>query len=95
MKGTIDINITRKDGTTEHRQEQNVVFDIPALVLKKSLEHPEISRVLQNGALTLSSAYNPASFFDYFGLSEDTMDLTAPAFRPIALRCIGGTASKW
>ena len=47
MKGTIDINITRKDGTTEHRQEQNVVFDIPALVLKKSLEYPEISRVLR------------------------------------------------
>ena len=95
MKGTIDINITRKDGTTEHRQEQNVVFDIPTLVLKKSLEYPEISRVLRNGAVTLSSAYYPADFFKYFGLSEDTMDLTAPAFRPIALRCIGGTASKW
>lgn len=95
MKGTIDINITRKDGTTEHRQEQNVVFDIPTFVLKKSLEYPEISRVLRGGALTLPSAYNPASFFNYFGLSEDTMDLTAPAFRPIALRCVGGTASKW
>lgn len=95
MKGTIDINITRKDGTTEHRQEQNVVFDIPALVLKKSLEYPEISRVLRGGALTLPSAYYPSDFFKYFGLSEDTMDLTAPAFRPIALRCIGGTASKW
>ena len=95
MKGTIDINITRKDGTTEHRQEQNVVFDIPTFVLKKSLEYPEISRVLQGGAVTLNSAYNPASFFNYFGLSEDTMDLTAPAFRPIALRCVGGTASNW
>ena len=95
MKGTVSINITRKDGTTEHRQEQNVVFDIPAFVLKKSLEYPEISRVLRNGAITLNSAYTPASFFNYFGLSEDTMDLTAPAFRPIALRCIGGTASNW
>lgn len=95
MKGTIDINITRKDGTTEHRQEQNVVFDIPSFVLKKSLEYPEISRVLRNGAITLDSAYNPAGFFEYFGLSEDTMDLTAPAFRPIALRCIDGTASEW
>lgn len=95
MKGTIDINITRKDGTTEHRQEQNVVFDIPAFVLKKSLEYPEISRVLRGGAVTLDSAYNPAGFFNYFGLSEDTMDLTAPAFRPIALRCISGTASNW
>ena len=42
MKGTIDINITRKDGTTEHRQEHNVVFDIPTLVLKKSLEYTEV-----------------------------------------------------
>lgn len=95
MKGTIDINITRKDGTTEHRREQNVVFDIPTFVLKKSLEYPEISRVLRGGAVTLDSAYDPASFFNYFGLSEDTMDLTAPAFRPIALRCVGETASNW
>lgn len=95
MKGTIDIQIKHKDGSVETRHEHNVVFDIPAFILKKSLEHPEISRVLQNGAMTLTSTYNPASFFYYFGLSEDTMDLTAPAFRPIALRCIGGTASKW
>lgn len=95
MKGTIDINITRKDGTTEHRQEHNVVFDIPALVLKKSLEYPEVSRVFQGGLVYYSDAYDPKKTFQYFGLSEDTMDLTAPAFRPIALRCISGTASKW
>ena len=95
MKGTIDINITRKDGTTEHRQEQNVVFDIPAIALKKSLEHPEISRVFQGGVGYYTEAYIPGNAFQYFGLSEDTMDLTAPAFRPIALRCISGTASKW
>lgn len=95
MKGTIDINITRKDGTTEHRQEHNVVFDIPALVLKKSLEYPEVSRVFQGGVAYYSDAYDPSKTFQYFGLSEDTMDLTAPAFRPIALRCISGTASKW
>lgn len=95
MKGTIDINITRKDGTTEHRQEHNVVFDIPAIVLRKSLEFPEIPRVFQGGVGYYSDAYDPAAQFQYFGLSEDTMDLTAPAFRPIALRCISGTASKW
>ena len=95
MKGTIDINITRKDGTTEHRQEHNVVFDIPAIALKKSLEHPEISRVFQGGVGYYSEAYRPSNEFQYFGLSEETMDLTAPAFRPIALRCISGTASKW
>lgn len=95
MKGTIDINITRKDGTTEHRQEHNVVFDIPAIALKKSLEHPEISRVFQGGVGYYSDAYRPGNEFQYFGLSEDTMDLTAPAFRPITLRCINGTASNW
>lgn len=95
MKGTIDINIIRKDGTTEHRQEHNVVFDIPALVLKKSLEYPEVSRVFQGGVAYYTDAYNPSNTFQYFGLSEDTMDLTAPAFRPIALRCTSGTASKW
>ena len=95
MKGTIDINITRKNGTTEHRQEHNVIFDIPALVLKKSLEYPEISRVFQGGVGYYTDAYRPGNNFYYFGLSEDTMDLTAPAFRPIALRCISGTATKW
>lgn len=95
MKGTIDINITRKDGTTEHRQEHNVVFDIPAIALKKSLEHPEISRVFQGGVGWYDPAYDPSAAFNYFGLSEDTMDLTAPAFRPIALRCISGTATQW
>lgn len=95
MKGTIDINITRKDGTTEHRQEHNVVFDIPTLVLKKSLEYPEVSRVFQGGVVYYSDAYDPRKTFQYFGLSEDTMDLTAPAFRPIALRCIPETASTW
>lgn len=95
MKGTIDINITRKDGTTEHRQEHNVIFDIPAIALRKSLEYPEIPRVFQGGVGYYDSAYDPSAAFNYFGLSEDTMDLTAPAFRPIALRCISGTATAW
>ena len=95
MKGTIDINITRKDGTTERWQEHNVVFDIPAIALKQSLEHPEISRVFQGGVAYYSEAYNLKNEFQYFGLSEDTMNLTAPEFRPIALRCMSGTASKW
>ena len=95
MKGTIDINITRKDGTTERWQEHNVVFDIPAIALRKSLEHPEISRVFQGGVAYYSEAYNLKNEFQYFGLSEDTMNLTAPEFRPIALRCMSGTASKW
>ena len=95
MKGTIDVQIKHKDGSTETRHEHNVVFDIPAIALKKSLEHPEISRVFQGGVGYYSEAYRPGNEFQYFGLSEETMDLTAPAFRPIALRCISGTASKW
>lgn len=95
MKGTIDVQIKHKDGSVETRHENNVVFDIPALVLKKSLEYPEVSRVFQGGVAYYSYAYDPSKTFQYFGLSEDAMDLTAPAFRPIALRCMSGTASKW
>ena len=95
MKGTIDVQIKHKDGSTETRREHNVIFDIPAIALRKSLEHPEISRVFQGGVAYYDSAYDPSAAFNYFGLSEDTMDLTVPAFRPIALRCISGTASAW
>ena len=31
MKGTIDVQIKHKDGTTETRHEHNVVFDLQAL----------------------------------------------------------------
>lgn len=40
MKGTIDIQIKRKDGTIENRHEHNVVFDIPSLTFKKWSESP-------------------------------------------------------
>ena len=35
MKGTIDVQIKHKDGSIETRHEHNVVFDIPAEVMKK------------------------------------------------------------
>lgn len=95
MKGIIDINIKRKDGTTEHRREHNVVFDIPALVLKKSLEYPEISRTLNSQYVRDTSFVNIANYFKYFGLSEDTMNLEKPEFRPVALYGKYSGATKW
>lgn len=95
MKGTIDINIKRKDGTTEHRKEHNVIFDIPALAIKKSLEHPEISRILTSQYVYKDSFVSLDSYFRYFGLSEDTMNLEEPEFRPIALYGKYSNATQW
>ena len=95
MKGIIDINIKRKDGTTEYRREHNVVFDIPALAIKKSLEYPEISRTLDSQYVHSSSFVNLDNYFKYFGLSEDTMNLEKPEFRPVALAGKYSSATKW
>lgn len=95
MKGIIDINIKRKDGTTEHRREHNVVFDIPALAIKKSLEHPEISRILSSQYVYNDSFAVLDSYFKYFGLSEDTMNLEEPEFRPMALYGKSSNATNW
>lgn len=95
MKGIIDINIKRKDGTTEHRREHNVVFDIPALVLKKSFEYPEISRTLDSQYVSSKSFVDLDNYFKYFGLSEDTMNLEKPEFRPVALVGKYSDATKW
>lgn len=95
MKGIIDINIKRKDGTTEHRREHNVVFDIPALALKKSLEYPEISRILGSQYVYNESFWNLANHFKYFGLSEDTMNLEEPEFRPVVLHGKSSNATQW
>lgn len=95
MKGIIDINIKRKDGTTEHRREHNVVFDIPALAIKKSLEYPEISRTLSSQYVFSNSFWNISNYFKYFGLSEDTMNLEKPEFRPVALAGKYSNAMNW
>ena len=95
MKGTIDVQIKHKDGSTETRHEHNVVFDIPALVLKKSFEYPEISRTLDSQYVSNSSFVNLENYFKYFGLSEDTMNLEAPEFRPVALTGKYSSATKW
>lgn len=95
MKGIIDINIKRKDGTTEHRREHNVVFDIPALAIKKSIKYPEISRTLSSQYVYSNSFYNLDNYFKYFGLSEETMNLEEPEFRPIALHGKYSNATQW
>lgn len=95
MKGTIDVQIKHKDGSTETRHEHNVVFDIPALVLKKSLEYPEISRTIASQYVSNSSFVNIENHFKYFGLSEDTMNLEKPEFRPVALTGKYSGATKW
>lgn len=95
MKGIIDINIKHKDGSTEIRHEHNVVFDIPALLLKKSFEHPEISRAFDTQYAYDTGAYNLSGYFKYFGLSEDTMNLESPEFRPIALNGKSSSATNW
>ena len=95
MKGTIDVQIKHKDGSTETRHEHNVVFDIPALVFKKSLEYPEISRTIASQYVSSSSFVNLENYFKYFGLSEDTMNLEKPEFRPVALAGKYSGATKW
>lgn len=95
MKGTIDVQIKHKDGSIETRRENNVVFDIPALILKKSLEHPEISRVISAQYAYDNNASRIANYFKYVGLSEDIMNLEKPEFRPMALRGRSLSASYW
>lgn len=95
MKGTIDVQIKHKDGSTETRHEHNVVFDIPALALKKSFEYPEISRTLDSQYVKDTSFVNIANYFKYFGLSEDTMNLENPEFRPVALAGKYSGATNW
>ena len=72
-----------------------MVFDIPALVLKKSFEYPEISRAIDSQYVHSSSFVNLDNYFKYFGLSEDTMKLEKPEFRPVALTGKYSGATKW
>lgn len=95
MKGTIDVQIKHKDGSTETRHEHNVVFDIPALALKKSFEYPEISRTLSSQYVYNESFWKLDNYFKYFGLSEDTMNLEEPEFRPVALTGKYSNATQW
>lgn len=89
MKGTIDIQIKHKDGSIENRHEHNIVFDIPALILKEFTEQP--LRLLCGG---IPSLRIPA-IINWFNMSSELEDLTTPRWRPIVLATTGSTSSVW
>ena len=89
MKGTIDIQIKRKDGSIENRREHNIVFDIPALILKEFTEQP--LRLLFGG---MPSLRIPA-MINWFNMSSELEDLTTPRRRPVVLLTTGSTSSVW
>lgn len=95
MKGTIDIQIKHKDGSTENRHEKNVVFDLPALVLKHHLEMPDWMHVFCGNSMNPAVSSTPMMNFDYFGLSEDEFSLTKPEYRPFALVGVKSDAAQW
>ena len=60
MKGTIDVQIKHKDGSTETRHEHNVVFDIPALTCQKVYESPLATAT---GVPTYTQYNEPSRYF--------------------------------
>lgn len=95
MKGIIDITIKRKDGTTEHRHERNVVFDLPALHIKAALEMPAWVHLLCGNSMNPSLSSTSLRSYSYFGLSEEEASLTQPEYRPLALVGVESNATKW
>lgn len=89
MKGTIDIQIKRKDGSIENRHEHNIVFDIPALILKEFTEQP--LRLLCGGIPSL----RVPGIINWFNMSSELEDLTTPHWRPVVLSTTGSTSSVW
>lgn len=91
MKGTIDVQIKHKDGSTEIRHEHNVVFDIPALTFAKWSESPlAIATGFPTPYVSLTS-----SRFDEFCLSEETISTTEPQYVPPALVTTTGASTVW
>lgn len=94
MKGTIDVQIKRKDGSIETRHEHNVVFDIPAEVMKKIIQIPILGlrywNYRQLGIDNINDYIVPG-----FALCEDTADLTRPKYLPRSLTTTTGTSTKW
>lgn len=90
MKGIIDINIKRKDGTTEHRIEHNVVFDLQALATKYFYSR-------QYGPMTgtLMQKYISSTTYNVFSLSTLELDLTRPSVAIPALNSTTGSSSVW
>ena len=94
MKGTIDVQIKHKDGSIETRHEHNVVFDIPAEVMKKIIQIPILGlrywNYRQLGVDSINDYIVPG-----FALCEDTADLTRPKYLPRSLTTTTGTSTKW
>ena len=95
MKGTVDVQIKHKDGTTETRHEHNVVFDLPALMIKHRLGLPDWMHVFCGNSMNPAVGSTPVMSFDYFGLSEDEFSLTKPEYRPFALVGVKSNATQW
>ena len=95
MKGTIDVQIKHKDGSIETRHEHNVVFDLPALVLKRRLEMPDWVHALCGNSMDPALPSTSLRNYFYFGLSEDEFSLTQPEYRPFALLGVESNATKW
>ena len=91
MKGTIDVQIKRKDGSVETRHEHNVVFDLQALKTKYFYNR-------EYGPLTgeLSFNYISSGTYSAFSLSTLELDLTHPSVAIPALNSISsGSSSVW
>lgn len=91
MKGTIDVHIKHKDGSTETRHEHNVVFDLQALQTKYYYSR-------QYGPLTgfCGFSYISPTTYGAFSLSTLELDLTKPSVAIPALTSItSGSSSVW
>lgn len=91
MKGTIDIQIKRKDGSIENRHEHNVIFDIPSLTFAKWSESPlAIATGVPTQNVTLADKW-----FSTFCLSGDTISTTEPQYVPVSLLIGSGSNGQW
>lgn len=90
MKGTIDVQIRHKDGSTETRHEHNVVFDLQALQTKMFYERPYCSLVD-----TVSRIRFHTSTFNTFSLSTLEINTSRPSFPITALTTTTSSSSTW
>lgn len=91
MKGTIDIQIKHKDGSTETRHEHNVVFDIPSLTFKKWSESP---LAMATGTPTPNTTLMTDKF-NQFCISEETISTTEPQYVPPTLVTTTSSSNAW
>lgn len=90
MKGTIDVQIKRKDGSTETRHEHNVVFDLQALQTKMFYERTYCPLT---GSLSRLGVYTGT--FNTFSLSSLEINTSRPSFPITALTTTTNSSSTW